>query len=394
MQQNQYNQDLIQKQVNRPWSIGAAVLLQGLAALLQNSLPLVVGAAAESLSLDYEDLGFLVSAYMIGSTGMTVTLIFWIRRVNWRVASLLSALSLSAGFVLAANTIQYELLRAAFFVAGVGGGGLLGTTTACLVDTRHPARNFGLAALGRIVIPGVVVAVLPIAVIPRWGFAGVSLTLGGLVFMAIPIVMLMPARGKKVEGSLAEVLIRGWRPILALVGIIIFYAGVVGLWTFIERIGDAAGLAPEYVGFIVLMSLVSGGVGALVPIVFPERFGRLLPITISAILLLIAIITLTIHVNAVSYGVASLAVTFGWTVSIIYQQGFVAGSDQTRRIAVAMPAVLSIGYVLGPASAGLLIADGNFMPLYAMVVSTIIISWSIFAVVARSSPRELRDEAS
>jgi hypothetical protein len=68
--------------------------------------------------------------------------------------------------------------------------------------------------------------------------------------------------------------------------------------------------------------------------------------------------------------------------------GMIASADLTGRVAVLMPAALSIGAAIGPVAAGALLANGHgYSPLYALFAGTTTLGLAAFAILGRKLQR-------
>jgi len=66
-----------------------ALAISAIGALFYNILPLYVGAAQDGLGLSTSEVGLLPASFFAGYNLVTLGAFFWIRRWNWRVATLI-----------------------------------------------------------------------------------------------------------------------------------------------------------------------------------------------------------------------------------------------------------------------------------------------------------------
>lgn len=363
------------KDVNSPAVIATAAVLTAVGIIFFNAMPLVLGAAAEELGFDNQQIGLIASSYMTGFTLMSVALIAVARRLNWRYACALYAILQALSFVAATQTTDLTTLLAILFVAGLAGGGLFGLATISLADTHEPDRNLGIGTFAQVVLPAAVVLLLPIAVIPRWGFGGLMWALGAMPAFAIFLVPWIVRHSSKSteqqSTSVAQIPASVILPALA--GALVFHSAASAVWAFYERVGDASGVAPEAIGAVLSVALLAGGAGSLVPVFLHARIGRLTPIVASALVQLACLASL-ILAPSISYLVAGPVFMFAWTVSIIFQLGNIAALDSTGRYSVAIPAVVGVAAIIGPTLGGALATDGSFSRLLLVAGALIVFS--------------------
>jgi predicted MFS family arabinose efflux permease len=363
-----------ERSVNDSSSIAAAAVASGIAVVFFNVIPVFVGLLVDHRGLTNPQVGTLASLYLVGHTLATLMLIFMVRRFNWRRGLAIFASLQVAGFVLAGFADAYATISGLLFLAGIGGGGLFGIAMTSLGDTKHPDRNFGLGTFIQTLLPAGMAIVLTVAVIPVWGAYGAFFTISIPAACCYFLIRWMPANGR--DESMISYLeepigLPAW---FGLFGALVFVTGMTALWTFFERIGNAAGISATFTGFVISASLIAGGLGSLVPVILSDRWGRTWPIFFSGILLLVSVGLFAQTSNPRLYAIAGLLFFFSWTVSIIYQLGRLASRDRSGRVVAILPALLGIASTLGPLCAGWLVVDGNFKSLYTFTTISMFLS--------------------
>jgi predicted MFS family arabinose efflux permease len=361
--------------VNSPAAIAVAAILTAVGILFFNAMPLVLGTAAEQLGFDNQQIGFIASSYMAGFTLMSVALIVVARRLNWRYSCAVFAGLQVVSFIVSTQSESLGVLLVVLFFAGLAGGGLFGIATISLIDTHRPDRNLGIGTFAQVTMPALIVFLLPITVIPVWGFGGLMLTLALLPAVTLILLPWIVSRSSKIVQAQSQIdnQTSATTVIPALVGALVFHTAAAAIWAFYERVGDANGITPETVGAVLSIALLAGGAGSLVPVFLHARTGRLVPIFMAAILQMACLGSL-ILAPASSYLFAGPVFMFSWTVSIIFQLGNVAALDVTGRFSVAIPAVLGVAAILGPTIGGALVKDNDFSRLLLVAGVLILLS--------------------
>ena len=361
--------------VNSPPVIAVAAILTAVGIVFFNAMPLVLGTAAEQLGFDNQQIGFIASSYMAGFTLMSVALIILARRLNWRLSCAVFAVLQVVSFVVSTRLDSLSALLIVLFFAGLAGGGLFGIATISLVDTDRPDRNIGIGSFAQVMLPALIVLLLPMTVIPVWGFGGLMLTLALLPAVTLFLLPWIVRRSNKAIQPKSQ--LNGQAPattvLLALAGALVFHTAAAATWAFYERVGDANGISPETVGVVLSVALLASGAGSLVPVFLHARTGRLVPIFVAAILQVASLASL-ILAPASSYLIAGPIFMFAWTVSIIFQFGNVAALDVTGRFSVAIPAVLGVAAIIGPTLGGALVIDNDFTRLLLVAGGLIVLS--------------------
>ena len=96
--------------MDRKLAILSAVILSALGALFYNLLPMFLGVAQDYRELDNKAIGLLSSMFFAGYTLTTSTAFFWIRRINWRIVTLLALILGSLALLLAGYSQHHGLL--------------------------------------------------------------------------------------------------------------------------------------------------------------------------------------------------------------------------------------------------------------------------------------------
>jgi predicted MFS family arabinose efflux permease len=178
------------------------------------------------------------------------------------------------------------------------------------------------------------------------------------------------------------------RPVLlALAGCFLFYVNIGAYWTYIERIGAAAGLG---------LSAVSNGLGfgtaaSMLGVFFAswlgDRRGYLGPIAASAVGVLIAVALLLGRLHLTAYVVSAVVYGIVWNVSMTYQYGAVNVVDRSRRGVALAPAFHDAGGAVGPALAALVVTPSDHAAVLWLVSVSVLASWACFAGALRLHAR-------
>ena len=151
----------------------SALAISAIGALFYNLLPLFLGAAQDYRQLGNREIGFISSAFFLGYNAVTIWAFFWIRRWSWRTATWVALPIAAAGLLAGAWSESYWMLLLSTTVAGGGFAAVYGIGTTVLADTSNPARWYGVKIAGEAFPGAVLLFVLPVTLIPEYGFSGV-----------------------------------------------------------------------------------------------------------------------------------------------------------------------------------------------------------------------------
>ena len=115
-----------------------------------------------------------------------------------------------------------------------------------------------------------------------------------------------------------------------------------------ERFGDLSGLSPQVIGDSLTISLVVGLVALLLTIFIADRFGRMVPIVLSLVSLVVFGLVLFWDKSATGFLIAVCAGNFGINLVIPYMSAVIDELDESGKGVAMVPAMYSIGLFLGP----------------------------------------------
>ena len=369
--------------IDQPVVLTCVALAAGLAVIMFNAMPAIVGGAAESMSYSNQELGLIPALYLAGHTLSTVLLPFLIQRINWRITGLAGMLILAVGFYLASHLSDLTPLLTVLFCTGVGGGIVYTISMYAMSQSRDPDHAFGMAMLSQVGIGALAIVIFPTVIIPVWGFQGIMFALAAIYVFTAALVFKYPRSSEIREIIQGEETVSWVIPICGLVALAC-WLGLASTWGFLERVGADAGLDASIVGYLLAASLGVGALGAFTVSVLGERFGRRWPMLIVSTVMIANLLLLMWRVDLLNYGIAVLVFQFGWIVGTVYIQGLVATTDQSGRFSAYIPLAMGIGGAGGPAVAGTISAD-SFLPLYFFGIGLIVASLILIFAASRSA---------
>lgn len=362
--------------INAPSSIAAVSIISAAGAAIFLILPVLLGGAAEYLQLNEEQAGLIASSYFVGFLLVCLSAVFWIRRFNWQYISLMGFVFLSGGLAASAFITEYELLLAMMALSGIGAGTLFGLAVCILSDSRDPDRYFGVKLFTEQAVGAALLFMLPMYVTERWGFQGLMLTVAGVMALLGIASFWLPRGGRRTpestSGSSGEK-VKVWPVWIALLALMIYFAGLSGLWAFVERIASSNGIDAINIGKALSFGLIGGGIGAFAAALLGDRFGRLLPLVFSTLLLTAVIFIYSTSFDALLFAISTFVLSAVWNYGLAYQMGIVVSLDLKGNLSVLISSFLSLGAIIGPALAGMLISGQGFGQLFIFTVAAIVI---------------------
>ncbi len=377
-------------QVDRLSAIIAACLLSALGAMVYNILPMFLGVAQDVRGYSDQQLGFITSVYFTGFSVVTISAFFWIRKVNWKTASMIAACLVVTGLLASAGSARVGWFMLCVFIVGSGSSALYGVATTMLGDTRNAARSFGLKIGMEAGLGSILFFLLPSLVIARWGFDGM-LYAGALVALVLAVAIVwLPAGGVKGQETAEQAPSMSWKDManqlpmwFCLLGIFVFFGGVSSIWAFLERLGNDAGYSSGAISTALSLALIGAMAGSFLAAAIGNRYRLAPPLFIAAGVYLAAMVLLAYSSGVLSFTAAALLFAIAFGFALPFMVTVVSDLDTSGRFIVLTVPALALGGVAGPAIAGMVKTGTDYTPIIAYASVTVIVSLVLFLYALR-----------
>ena len=317
---------------------------------------------------------------MFGVGLASVMAMFWIRRINWRIAALIAVAAVVIGNILTiylADPTAITVTR--FFVGFVGEGTAFALGLTIISDTKETDRNFAYVIAAQVAF-GV------ITLLTLFRLSAMFNSIGGIyiplaAFAALSLIMLrfIPDGGAKEVQQAQQVQAASMAsPLVGLLVMLIWCTGLGAVWAFMALMGVAAGLESTSAGDALAVSSAVAILGALAASAMGDKFGRLAPVSIALIMQAIMISMLTGEMSFLRFAATAAIFQIFWNLTGPYIMATIAGSDASGRAAVLIPAAQTGGFFLGPYIAAQLVTEQNLFPANALGIAGCLISLVIF----------------
>lgn len=361
---------------------GAVIALNIISVATIDIIPTIEEGTREHLSFGPAEASAFSSLFMAGAVAGSVMALFWVRRVRWPRAALLSLagiITLNSLSAAAASATQFIVLQA---LLGICTASLYSVTLAAMADQDNPDRHFGLLIAGQVAFQGIGLYAGPFF-LAHGGLPAVQLALAVLAAAGLPLARLLPDQGRAVTAhwSLRAIL----RPatVLAFLGCFAFYLSTWSYWTYIELIGHDNLLSTRQVADALTIGVAAGFAGAALASWLSGNLSRMLSLALAAALLCGSAALLHGAVGLMAYTVSNCLFNFSWNSSVAYQYGLVNDVDRTGRAVVLTPAVHMAGGMAGPAI-GLLVLHGQgFDRILWLIAAGVLVSQLLFLSARR-----------
>lgn len=340
-------------------AIKSSVILAPVIAASLLLLPIYVGGLITQNGLSLEQALTIVSLEMWGMAASLVPAIFLMKWMSWRRITFGALLIMIAAFAvpicIALNFNSLAIIR---FIGGLGAGTAMAVIMATIGRASEPDKAFSLWILSQVFFK--VVGIFIIArLLAKFGMAGFFVPLLILCVLALPLTKYLPGivddesiAGNKFQWSI--------KPILALLGVFIFYIAISAIWANFERIGHWSGFEGTTIANILSLTSLASLAGASAATLMAGRVGRSALLLFGTVIIAGASLALGMFSTLTIYTLIGLAFAFAWFFSVPFLIASVNANDESGRLMIFTNSAIAIGLAVGPAIAAKLIMGTEF----------------------------------
>jgi DHA1 family inner membrane transport protein len=338
--------------------------------------PLLLGAMVEQGRLTNDQLGLAATAELL-TLGLAMAVLAGglkptgIKLVNalgcavLAVASLGSILTAGYGFV------------ASRALAGLGSALLVWIAVVVITRNRAPDRVAGVFLTVQTLAQAGLAALLPLTAMVRWGVDGGLGALGVIALATLPASLFLQDRFAVLPKPASA---GSGLPIAGLTGLV-YMAGIVGLWVFVERLGTEAGATEALTGIAVAAALAAQVTGSAAATFLTGRLPTVPVLALCAAGNIGLVALLGAHGGPVMFVAGVVLFGFLWLFALPFQTRLLIRLGSSRRSAMLLSAAQLLGGAVGPlvtaafatekALGGALMADAGLFAL-GLVVTAIL----------------------
>ena len=338
----------------------SAVYPMGPAAIIL--MPMLVGGVIDDFGFSEQQAGYIAAIEGMGLVVASLVAALWIRRVSWTTMLFLGFVLTALLNFVSANLDAFIPLLTVRFLAGMTGGTIFAVTVAALGDNRQPDQAFGIAQVVQGAMMFAAFAAAPY-ILEHWTVSGLYYMLGAASLLMMLSLWRYPSAG--LERTQAHLDSAGGASYTGLIWLglfasFLFFANIFGFWTYIERIGQAAGLDTETIGWALGLSQFAAILGAGIAALAGDRYGRALPLVVAMAGLLVTLWLLVGQFTSMTYYLGAGVFQGLFVMANSYQLGVIAKIDVKGQFLVLVTGFQGLGAAIGPAAAAGLISDGDY----------------------------------
>jgi len=252
------------------------------------------------------------------------------------------------------------------FLLGIMQGLLYTRTFSAFANLPKPTEGYAMYQVGLSVFGILCFYAIP-RLIPVLGIHAGFYLISGIALLSFLIALLY--RNISFEQST----VRGFpfsifkdRKLIGLmVGIMLFQAADMSIWTYLERIAHANTISTSFVSWVLIFAFLAGMLVAWIIDRISDSKGFRLPLIMGILVTLLMLIRLQFPMNKWEYALVNIIFNMAWVLTYTYLLSVQASYDKTGKIVSIGVAANFIGEGLGPLLTGTLLL---FFPI-------IITSW-------------------
>jgi predicted MFS family arabinose efflux permease len=368
-----------QATLNSPHALAAAIYLTVTAFATFLVLPLFVGAAAESLGLNQQEVGFMASAVASGAVISSLAMIFIVRRLPWRTTAVTALCLMLLSMTASLYTEDAGVFMVLQGVAALGGGAVYSLALTALSDRTYADRGFGLSIAAQVGFQVVGMLALP-QLLGAAGFDGMLGLFIAMELFGLLAVVWLPKSGRVLPAQRAEGSIFTAPVMLSLGGCFFFFFNVGAVWTYLERMAVLSEFDPQSIGNGLAIGVFMGIPGALLASWCGDRFGRVGPLALGTAGTVLAVMLLGSGMQYATFVAAVALYNFVWNFSLAFQYSAVNAVDSSGSGVAAAPAFHGAGVAVGPAVAALYVTQDNLAAVNVVAAVGVLVSLLLFVM--------------
>ena len=355
-----------------------------------NFMPGVVNALAGGIGFSDVEAGQIIALNGYGALVGSIVAIFLVRKIDWKRALLTFLVLLTVMDLGTVSVDDYSVMLGWRFLAGVFGGLCVGIAFSVLARLKNPERAFGSLLFVQFSIGSLVMYLLPLLE-TQFDSYTVFYVMAGFVLLSLVLLPFLPVlpRDNKASKQTMSLSAGGGNALLLMLVIMFYQCGASAIYAYVGLIGLEAEFAAESVNTYIATTGLLGLLGAMLPMISGNRFGRLYWIVAGVALSGAAAVMLSVSpLTPLLYIAAMALLFFSWTAVISYLLAVTAEMDSSGRLSTIAAVVSSVGMATGPLLASSLLDNGDFSVMLYTCAVIFLVSFFLLFKPVRAQEKE------
>ncbi|NIB38776.1 MFS transporter [Pseudomaricurvus alkylphenolicus] len=353
-------------------------LISNAGVLFINIMPALVGTLIDVRGFSEQQAGYVASANIYGAALGAFLTVMVVKVIPWKKTIAVVLLLYMAVDCLSALPLSLQSLIFLRFLSGVFGGAITTSSYAMMARLEQPDRAYGLAVGLGLALGGGVIYILPV-LLENWGTYGLFFLMTGYSLIGLALVPFSPnlpiREHEPANGEVKHSQNQKALPLtLLLIGIFLFQAANLGIFSYQQRIGLDAGLGVDWVNMALAYGLWISIPTSMLVVLLGARLGHSKPILFAGCSMLSAFYLMHHASNAEVFLYASLLFAVAVTVMIPYMYGLCALLDATGKGTATANFVSMLGWASGPLIGAWLLEYHKYSELLNAAMAAVVLS--------------------
>ena len=348
-------------------------------------LPSFVGALTDELRLSSVQVGLLGSADMLGTAFVGASGLFWVRRVSWKKGVCAALVALLLCNVACFWVRDFAPLLTLRLIAGLAAGVIYTINLTGIMSGRDPARNGGLLLFSE-----VVVSALGVYLIDQ---VHIGARLNAVYAYALLLIIpFMPFAWRHLPDDPGGPIQRAalpWGTVarrggLLLLGTGSYFLMIGGVWGYLEGIARAANVTLAQTGQAISAGLLMSLLGAGAAAVLGLRFGRAIPLIVSAVVQTTALGLMMrlqhFTTPLLAFYLINAGFQIAWSYVVPYFMVLFKEVEPSGRFVPLYSMAMHLMLAVGPYAGAFVIHNGHYEGLLAAGLALAAICYASFLI--------------
>ncbi|MBE7620929.1 MFS transporter [Komagataeibacter sp. FXV2] len=370
--------------------IAAIVALSAVGAIMPLGAPAMAGVLMKDFNLSPVQAGTYFTIELGCGSLASLPALWWLPRVSMRRALYAAVVLYILANVASYMTHDYHVLLLCRAIGSLGMGTIMVLT---MTLAGHMARKefvFGLWVSGQLLLSAIVIMLFPWLDV-HGGIGAIYLSVAFLMLLAGLLAPAFPDIPVPERTKPTTILHEGSRTgsVMRIMGVLLFYLAIGGIWTFMERIGAQAN--PNPVGVDAALAIaalfgIAGGMTASFASMRLKGAGRLM---LGGYAVLAVSLCMLLNAPASArFVMAAVLFKFAWTFTVPFVLGRVAQANASRLTMALVNLTIGGGFAFGPPISGYVIEAAGMTPLLLLAGAALIVSFLFICNPAMQGRRQ------
>lgn len=369
-------------------AVNASVTLAPVIAASLLLLPIYVSGLITQNGYSLDNALSIVSLEMWGMAASLVPAIYLMKRMSWRSITFFAIWVMIVAFCIPAFIdLSLSALAITRFIGGLGAGMAMAVVMAVIGRAEKPDKAFSLWVLSQVLFKVCGIFIISRLLIP-FGMMGFFVPLLLLCVLSLFLVKYLPDGVDTKTGDRPTI---NWSiaPILALIGVFMFYIAISAIWANFERIGVWSGFEGKTIANILSFTSLASLGGASAATLVSGHLKRHILLIVGLALIAGATFMLGRFSSITAYSIIALVFAFAWFFSVPFIISSVNANDKTGQLMVYTNSAIAIGLAVGPSVAAFLIVGEGFKAL-TLFGGAVFIAAFLFLLPSNKASKESR----